>query len=76
MSAPTPAAHTGVRTDASHKWIAAILASLILASFATGVILYLNPEQRVQKLEQMRLRYEAKYHSRLIPPSRASEERR
>ncbi len=53
------------RIDASLRRIAWVLAGLILLFFAFGMIMYLPAEQRAQKFEQMKQKYEAKQQSRL-----------
>jgi hypothetical protein len=45
--------------------IAGALAATIGLSFAGGAVLYAAPEQRAEKLAQMRRRYRAKYGARL-----------
>ena len=64
------------RIDASCRRVAWVLAGLILLSFALGMIMYLPAEQRAQKFEQMKQKYEAKQPSRLKSNRQAAEDAR
>jgi hypothetical protein len=57
-------------TDKATRRIAWWLAGLILLSFAFGVAMFLPPEHRAQKFEEIRKKYEAK-QSRWVPSSPA-----
>ena len=64
------------RSGKSTGRVAWLLAGLILLSFAFGVVMFLPAEHRVQKLEQMKHKYQAKQHrmpsSSADPPARAT----
>jgi hypothetical protein len=55
-----PAAAGTERKTESHSRIGWILAGVILLSFAFGVMMYLPPEHRAQKLEEIKQKYDAK----------------
>lgn len=52
----------GNSTAGGNALVVWILAGVIVLSFAFGAFMYSSPEQRAQKLQEIKQKYEAKRH--------------